>query len=123
MCFFKTSPCDGTVLHCGLVRGSTLEQVKGVTYSLEGFLGPPNEDLYNSKDQGPSFDGKDVDLDYGRHLLTDSVNNRLFQCIIYLAPGDYHRFHSPANWIVSARRHFPGKRLTDSSFSPVFPSI
>ena len=34
--------------------------------------------------------------------------NELHHCIIYLAPGDYHRFHSPTTWTVEHRRHFPG---------------
>lgn len=33
----------------------------------------------------------------------------LFHCIIYLSPGDYHRFHSPTEWQVFYRRHFPGE--------------
>lgn len=32
----------------------------------------------------------------------------LYQCVIYLAPGDYHRFHSPVEWSPTVRRHFPG---------------
>jgi len=28
--------------------------------------------------------------------------------VIYLAPGDYHGYHSPASWTVTERRHFPG---------------
>ena len=35
------SPSDGTVLHLGLVRDGYLEQVKGIKYSVESFLGPP----------------------------------------------------------------------------------
>ncbi|RUS79285.1 hypothetical protein EGW08_012940, partial [Elysia chlorotica] len=38
--------------------------------------------------------------------------NELHHVIIYLAPGDYHRFHSPTTWVVEHRRHFPGELLS-----------
>lgn len=37
------SPVDGRVLHFGLATGEQIEQVKGISYSLESFIGPTNE--------------------------------------------------------------------------------
>ncbi|XP_063836302.1 phosphatidylserine decarboxylase proenzyme, mitochondrial [Ostrinia nubilalis] len=92
------SPCDGVVLNCGPADTDKIEQVKGVTYSLEEFLG----DNKWSKNKGTS---------YYDSLLTNK-ENILHQCIIYLAPGDYHRFHSPCDWTSTFRRHFAGKLLS-----------
>ena len=37
------APCDGKVLHCGVISDENqVEQVKGMTYSLEEFLGRSN---------------------------------------------------------------------------------
>lgn len=36
--------------------------------------------------------------------------------VIYLAPGDYHRFHSPTNWVVESRRHFAGELFSVSPY-------
>ncbi|CUA78175.1 phosphatidylserine decarboxylase [Rhizoctonia solani] len=41
-------------------------------------------------------------------------NNELFFAVVYLAPGDYHRFHSPAAWVVERRRHFAGELFSVS---------
>ncbi|XP_046976143.1 phosphatidylserine decarboxylase proenzyme, mitochondrial [Vanessa cardui] len=91
------SPCDGVVLNCGPADTDKIEQVKGVTYSLEEFLG---ENKWSTNENN-----------YYNSLLKDK-KNILHQCIIYLAPGDYHRFHSPCDWTSSFRRHFSGKLLS-----------
>ncbi|XP_073334258.1 phosphatidylserine decarboxylase proenzyme, mitochondrial isoform X2 [Pagrus major] len=92
------SPADGRILHFGRVKNSEVEQVKGVTYSLENFLGPQKRQ------------GKDS-LSF-RDLLLSSPENDLFHVVIYLAPGDYHCFHSPTDWRVELRRHFPGSLMS-----------
>lgn len=55
---------------------------------------------------------KDDDDCFHRSCLRDGENSMLYQCVIYLAPGDYHRFHSCADWNVKFRRHFPGELLS-----------
>lgn len=41
-------------------------------------------------------------------------HTKLYFTVIYLAPGDYHRFHSPAAWVVERRRHFAGELFSVS---------
>ncbi|XP_039627603.1 phosphatidylserine decarboxylase proenzyme, mitochondrial isoform X2 [Polypterus senegalus] len=97
------SPSDGKILHFGRVKNCEVEQVKGVTYSLETFLGPQTwTDISKGEDDAGSF----------QDLLVTKDGNQLFHCIIYLAPGDYHCFHSPTDWRVAHRRHFPGSLMS-----------
>lgn len=42
--------------------------------------------------------------------------NALYFTVIYLAPGDYHRFHSPTAWVVERRRHFVGELFSVSPY-------
>ncbi|CAF0998742.1 unnamed protein product [Didymodactylos carnosus] len=89
------SPCDGKVLTCGRVSSGLIEQVKGITYTAQTFLGCPL-----TKD------------DHTPHTYAESLlkyrGHELHYCVIYLAPGDYHRFHSPTEWQISWRRHYIG---------------
>jgi phosphatidylserine decarboxylase len=43
-------------------------------------------------------------------------DTELFYCTIYLAPGDYHRFHSPTGWRIEEARHFQGDLLSVNPF-------
>lgn len=102
------SPCDGKILHFGKADKGYLEQVKGVNYSLKAFLGE-----YTLNKESKLNDKQEVetvinDADY-HNLLKQKSDNELYHCIIYLAPGDYHRFHSPSDWSIFYRRHFPGE--------------
>ncbi|XP_072390679.1 phosphatidylserine decarboxylase proenzyme, mitochondrial isoform X1 [Diabrotica undecimpunctata] len=95
------SPCDGTVLHFGTVDTEQVEQVKGVTYSLKDFFGEQTGKVQK-------YNG-----DFKTSLLhSPHEGNVLYQCVIYLAPGDYHRFHSPSEWKPTHRRHFSGQLLS-----------
>ncbi|KAL9107781.1 MAG: hypothetical protein Q9227_007403 [Pyrenula ochraceoflavens] len=184
------SPADGKVLQFGVIEHGEIDQVKGMTYSMEALLGKsppppvtPNPNLpakifgadkeHQSKMQsslhsddvsadeefakvngisytlpnlfsGPSGDGemskaKTMDASTTPQPASEaevraelalapgktswwSFNAKpkqetaLYYMVIYLAPGDYHRFHSPAAWVVSTRRHFAGELYSVSPY-------
>ncbi|KAH8382237.1 hypothetical protein KR009_002536 [Drosophila setifemur] len=98
------SPADGKVLHFGSASESLIEQVKGVNYSIEDFLGPLQ-----------TLEQANSGAAYAQALKEKSDGStELYQCVIYLAPGDYHRFHSPTAWKPTIRRHFSGELLSVS---------
>lgn len=98
------SPCDGRVLTCGKVSRGLIEQVKGITYTASSFLGVPlTAGLMKAQQQQQSQMRKNsaVDCD-DAHSYAESLlryrGHALYYAVIYLAPGDYHRFHSPTEW-------------------------
>ncbi len=108
----QVSPSDGRVLHFGVVEDKQVEQVKGVTYHLDRFLGP--EEALVIRGSVPETASEEVPRGVDQRIaVVDSRSphqeNCIFHVVIYLAPGDYHHFHSPSDWSAHKRRHFPGE--------------
>ena len=187
------SPADGKIIQYGMIAHGEVEQVKGVTYSLDALLGSqqPSESSAHAPESNVSLSAKSPKPSSSRtrnssndeeiirsdeefasvngisytlpHLFsggkkhpeaqeqespTDQsttskpssesevradlalanpsrpwwapvpspVPKALYYCVIYLGPGDYHRFHSPVSWIVEARRHFAGELYSVSPY-------
>lgn len=180
------SPSDGRVLQFGTIESGEVEQVKGMTYSLDALLGTsksdttpnPNhpENIFAPKDtplQSTSvhlegdeetikqdeefanvngisytlpnlFSGPPSKQDNSKSAdasttptaasesevradlalggkpwytrLTSENRTDLYYVVIYLAPGDYHRFHSPTAWVAEKRRHFAGELYSVSPY-------
>ena len=172
------SPADGRVLQYGMIENGEVEQVKGMTYSLEALLGTespgepkadeeipkPNEpsvkigdeDIVKADEEFATVNGisytlpnllsgpkvqnsssatdmsttprpssesvvrADLALGDGSSQSWFSSPSRtptaLYYIVVYLAPGDYHRFHSPASWVAEKRRHFPGELYSVSPY-------
>lgn len=166
------SPADGKILHLGIISDGQVEQVKGITYSLDALLGSPGHATHAAPSHQINFDETSADVlerhkefavvngisytvddliggevpgksqtiksqgdateskasfDATRQVSKDlyspsfgtSGEKELFFTVIYLAPGDYHRFHSPTNWVSELRRHFVGELY---SVAPYFQS-
>ncbi len=83
------SPVDGRVMACGPVDRAScmLPTVKDYKYRLSEFVG--GEEWSKALEK----------------------NDSLYQVVLYLAPGDYHGFHAPADVTFLERRHFCGLLL------------
>jgi len=102
------SPVDGKVMACGEVTGDLIEHVKGKSYSLSSFLGS-KVDLHHDGNE----DGAEV-----------KKQTKLYHCVIYLHPGDYHRIHFPVECTLNKRRHFPGTLFpVNPPFLKLIPSL
>jgi phosphatidylserine decarboxylase len=180
------SPADGRVLQFGTIDSGEVEQVKGMTYSLDALLGTStpetspnpsnptniftpqkgapkqNTTRYREGDDevikhdeefarvngisytlpnlfsGPSRKQRVKKMDastpskpsseaevraelalgekpwYAR--ITQENRTALHYIVVYLAPGDYHRFHSPTAWVAEKRRHFAGELYSVSPY-------
>src|SRR5262245_8231602 len=75
------APCDGAWGESGPIESGRLLQVKGRPYSLA--------DLLASREEAAELEGGTF-------------------ATFYLAPRDYHRFHSPCDVTVERVRHVPG---------------
>ena len=79
-----------------------MDCIKGHTYRLDEFLlGTKSPEKVNPQDATPSI----VD---GIIQGAKDRGNKIMYLVIYLAPGDYHRYHSPAHFLANYRRHIPG---------------
>ncbi|KAI1771856.1 phosphatidylserine decarboxylase [Hypoxylon cercidicola] len=182
------SPADGRVLQFGKIEGNDIEQVKGMTYTIDALLGKntPTPSIASGKGEKPDDQSTEparaaaqnhgdeelvsadeefarvngisytlpnllsgpedqdrsatknledqttipsspgavsevrADLALGEKpwydLLSPDNRTALYYAVVYLAPGDYHRFHSPANWVVERRRHFAGELYSVSPY-------
>lgn len=177
------SPSDGKILQFGQIDGGNIEQVKGMTYTVDALLGQHTpspsissassirsgastpkprehtgeEDIIGNEEEfarvnGISYTLPDLlsgqkeadhsnsvavadqstqssqkavsevraDLALGERawydILPRDKTTSLYYAVIYLAPGDYHRFHSPTNWVVERRRHFAGELYSVSPY-------
>ena len=117
-----------------------MEQVKGVRYSLVSFCGPRHplvrEIIRNKEKLRKASNNTSKELKTNSeevNSLTSDIedssiikepnelrpaneqfdisNSSLYYCILYLAPGDYHWFHSPTDWTIEHRRHVPGNEF------------
>jgi len=109
--FSISSPCDGRVMSFGEVSrtDSTIDCVKGRSYRLDEFMcgvvGDEHDNM--SKNEKIALNKNNP----GVTGLLDEVyarGNQLNYMVIYLSPGDYHRFHSPAVHTADYRRHVVG---------------
>lgn len=173
------SPADGRVLQFGQIEGGDIEQVKGVTYSVDALLGKRTptpsidtdpsalteadikkgkreasgqEEVIAKDEEFASINGipyklPDLLTGSGKNAAVDDMSTdvkpstvsevraelalgerpwydilspdkttSLYYAVVYLAPGDYHRFHSPTNWVVERRRHFAGELYSVSPY-------
>ena len=109
------SPCDGKVLRITEVDSekSTIDPVKGISYGLDEFL-------LGNRDEA---EGQKSALKRMVNAAKDR-GNKVMLMIMYLCPGDYHRYHSPATFTAGYRRHIAGfLQCVDPSYIEQHPYV
>ncbi|KAG9294898.1 hypothetical protein G9A89_003238 [Geosiphon pyriformis] len=117
-----------------LVDEKEFANVNGIIYTLDSLLGEdPMEATQHRSEIGDDATVPEENKDKKKEAIVaknvpettlytrgkpHQINrgNALFFCVVYLAPGDYHRFHSPTNWVVEYRRHFAGELFSVSPY-------
>ena len=98
--------------------------INGISYTLPNlFSGPQDQSstLTKADDQSTTPRASSeaavrADLATTWSLFSPSKATKLYYLVVYLAPGDYHRFHSPVSWVCSSRRHFAGELYSVSPY-------
>ncbi|KAJ9211443.1 hypothetical protein DTO166G4_6957 [Paecilomyces variotii] len=103
-------------------------RMNGISYTLptllsgdkkaEGKKEPSLDASTTSKESTGVEVKKQLDLGDGTPWYSPkpASDTALHYVVIYLAPGDYHRFHSPVSWVVERRRHFAGELYSVSPY-------
>ncbi|KAI5481501.1 phosphatidylserine decarboxylase [Pseudohyphozyma bogoriensis] len=128
----------GHAPHPQQTEGSKVDErefanINDIQYSLDELIGPDGQakqtdQSLTSKEQAEQPDGPKRTLSGDANVAMEVApasapwssghvpkpGNKLFFTVIYLAPGDYHRFHSPTSWVVEKRRHFAGELFSVS---------
>ena len=90
------SPADSKILKIAEIQEDECSIIKGASYSLGELLTGQKEKLTVEQIR----------------KMKKNPGNKLYQVIFYLAPGDYHRFHCPADFLVSTREKIEGILLS-----------
>lgn len=106
------SPSDGTIVYHGTVQDGIVRQVKGMCFSLKELFADVTPPHTSSTATPDHLNELETDVEYANRLMKNPKENELNACVIYLAPGDYHRFHSPAKCQVDQRRHIAGELIS-----------
>ncbi|PLW13258.1 hypothetical protein PCANC_07119 [Puccinia coronata f. sp. avenae] len=113
------------------VSNTQFANINDIPYSVEELMGGSEKTQHDGRTSPTTDASVDSQQPISRAGLASSVKvrsdiargelealpksgNRMFFFVVYLAPGDYHRFHSPADWKVERRRHFPGELFSVS---------